>query len=373
MSLPAVFTVYGGREMKDFIELPFILYKDDPCWVPPLRFDVKSTLNPKKNPFFEHAEAALFVARDKGRPVGRVAAIIDHNYNKYHDKKVGWFGYFECVDDPDAARSLFRPACGWLRERGMAEVMGPASPTLNDEAGMLVEGYDKSPYIMMAYNPPYYHRLVEAEGFTKVKDLYAWHLDASTDPDPRVVKVVERVKERYRLTVRPVNMKDFRSELGRIKEIYNAAWERNWDFASMTEAEVDYMAGKLKPIVIPELIQFLEIDGRPVGVSIVVPDMNRVLRKMNGRLLPFGWLKFLLYKGSVKEMRLFALGILPEYRGKGFDAVLNYAALMKGRELGVTGGELSWTLEDNIPVNKGIASMGAVLYKKYRVYRKGLV
>ncbi len=372
MGIPAVFTVYGGREMKDFIELPFILYKDDPKWVPPLRFDVKGTLNPKKNPFFEHAEASLFVARDGGRPVGRIAAIIDHNYNKYHDKKVGWFGYFECVDDPDVARSLFRPACGWLRERGMTEVMGPASPTLNDEAGMLIEGYDKSPYIMMAYNPPYYHELVTGEGFTKVKDLYAWHLDAAVDPDPRVVKVVERVKERYRLTVRPVDMKDFRAELGRIKEIYNAAWERNWDFASMTEAEVDFMAEKLKPIVIPELIQFLEIDGRPVGVSIVVPDLNRVLKKMKGRLLPFGWLKFLLYKGRVKEMRLFALGILPQYRGKGFDAVLNYAALMKGREIGVTGGELSWTLEDNIPVNKGIASMGAVLYKKYRVYSKPL-
>lgn len=372
MSIPAVYTVYGGDELKDFINLPYILYRDDPYFVPPLKFDIKETLNRKKNPFFEHAEAEYFVAREGRAPVGRIAAIIDHNYNKYHEKKVGWFGFFESVDDQDVARALFRAACGWLRDKGMEEVYGPASPTLNDQAGLLIEGFDDSPYIMMAYNPPYYNRLVEDDGFIKVKDLYAWHLDATTEPDPRVTKVVERVKSRYNLKVRPVNMSEFRAELGRIKEIYNSAWERNWDFASMTDAEVDFMASKLKPIVIPELIQFLEIEGRPVGVSIVVPDMNRVFKKMGGRILPLGWLKFLYYRRKVKEMRLFALGIIPEYRGKGFDAVLNHAALMKGRELGVTGGELSWTLEDNDPVNKGIASMGAVLYKKYRVYKKAL-
>lgn len=372
MSIPAIYTVYGGDELKDFINLPFSLYKDDPLWVPPLKFDIKEMLDRKKNPFFEHAEAEYYIAREGKTPVGRVAAIIDHNYNKYHEKRAGWFGFFESVDDQDVARGLLRAACGWLRDNGMEEVYGPASPTLNDQAGFLIEGFDKSPYIMMAYNPLYYNTLVEREGFEKVKDLYAWHLDAKTEPDPRVVKVVERVKSRYKLNIRPVDMKNFRAEIGRIKEIYNSAWERNWDFASMTEAEVDYMASKLKPIVIPELIQFIEIEGRPVGVSIVVPDMNRVLKKMGGRLLPFGWLKFLYYRRKVREMRLFALGIIPEYRGKGFDAVLNYAALTKGRELGVTGGELSWTLEDNDPVNKGIESMGAVLYKKYRVYGKTL-
>jgi len=372
MSVPAIYTVYGGREMKDFIELPFQLYKNDPFWVPPLRFDIKTTLNRKKNPFFEHAEAEYFVAREGSRPVGRVAAIVDHNYNKYHDKKVGWFGFFETVDDEDVSRGLLRAACGWLKDKGMEEVYGPASPTLNDEAGFLIEGYDSSPYIMMAYNPPCYPRLVEKEGFEKVKDLYAWHLSASTDPPDRLIRIVERVKTRNKLTIRPINMKDFRAELGRVKDIYNSAWEKNWDFASMTEAEVDFMAERLKPIVIPEMIQFLEIEGKPVAVSIVVPDMNRVLKKMGGRLLPFGLLKFLYYKGKVREMRLFALGILPQYRGKGFDAVLNYAALTKGREIGVTGGELSWTLEDNHAINDSIAAMGATLYKKYRVYKKAL-
>jgi len=358
--------------MKDFIALPFLVYKGDPNWVPKLNLDIKTTLNRKKNPFFEHAEAEYFIAREGLTPVGRIAAIIDHNYNKYHENKVGWFGFFESVDDPEVAKALFRSACGWLRERGMAEVMGPASPTLNDEAGILIEGFDQSPYIMMAYNLPYYSRLIEAEGFVKIKDLYAWHLSADTEPDPRVVRVVERVMKRNRLTVRPLDMKDFRGELGRVKEIYNSAWERNWDFASMTEAEVDFMAQNLKPIIIPELIQFLEIDGKPVGVSIVVPDINRVLKDMNGRLFPFGIFKFLLNRKKVKEMRMFAMGVLPEYRGKGFDAVLNLAALKKGRELGVTGGELSWTLEDNHLINDSIAAMGAVLYKRYRVYRKDL-
>ena len=372
MSLPAVFTVYGGQELNDFLRLPFILYKDDPFWVPPLVHDIKTTLNRKKNPFFEHAEAEYFVAREGAAPVGRIAAIIDHNYNTYHGKKVGWFGFFECVDDPDAARALFRAACGWLRERGMEEVYGPASPTMNDEAGFLIEGFNKSPYIMMPYNPPYYNTLAEGEGFTKVKDLFAWYLSSAVAPPERIVRIVERVKERNRLTVRPIDMKNFRRELGVVKEIYNTAWEKNWDFASMTEAEVDFMAKKLRPIIIPEMIRFLEVDGRPVAVSIVVPDMNRVLKKMNGRILPFGWLKFLYYRRKVTEMRLFALGILPQYRGKGFDAVLNLEALMTGKRIGVTGGELSWTLEDNDPINKGIAAMGAELYKKYRVYRKDL-
>ena len=358
--------------MRDFIRLPFILYKGDPDWVPPLVMDIKTTLDRRKNPLFEHAEAEYFVARDGSNPVGRVAAIIDRNYNTYHGKKVGWFGFFESVDDQATAHALMRAACGWLRDRGMDEVYGPASPTLNDEAGFLVEGYGRPPVIMMAYNPPYYTRLVEGEGFEKVKDLYAWWLSTTVDPEERVQRVVQRVKERNRLTVRPIDMKRFRQELGLIKEIYNAAWEKNWDFASMTEAEVDFMAKKLKPIIIPEMIQFLEKEGKPVAVSIVLPDFNKVLIKLGGKLLPTGIFKFLYYKNKVKEVRVFALGILPEYRGKGFDAVLYTECLRQGRAIGITGGELSWTLEDNDPINKGIEAMGATLYKKYRVYRKGL-
>ncbi|MGA2192159.1 MAG: N-acetyltransferase [Nitrospirota bacterium] len=373
MSIPAVYTVYGGKELADFIKTPFILYKDNPYWVPPLIMDIKTTLNRKKNPFFDHAEAEYFVAREGSAPVGRIAAIIDHNYNKYHGKKVGWFGFFESSNDPDVSRALLRAACGWLRDRGMDEVYGPASPTLNDEAGFLLEGYDSSPYVMMPYNPPYYLDLVEKEGFSKVKDLYAWYLSAAGEPQERIVRIVERVKSRNKLTVRPVNMKKFREELGIIKTIYNAAWEKNWDFASMTEAEVDFMAQKLKPIIIPEMIRFLELDGKPIAVSIVLPDFNIILKKLRGRLLPFGWLKFLYYQKKITEMRLFALGIMPEYRGKGLDAVLYLEALMTGKKIGVTGGELSWTLEDNEPINKGIAAMGATLYKKYRVYSKKLV
>ncbi|MGC2423421.1 MAG: N-acetyltransferase [Nitrospirota bacterium] len=369
---PAIFTADGGRELKDFINLPFKLYEGNPYWVPQLIMDVKSILSKEKNPFFKHGEAQYFMAYDGREPLGRIAAIIDHNYNKYHNTKAGWFGFFECVNDKDTAIALMRSACGWLKDRGMEVVYGPASPTLNDEAGLLLEGYDSSPYIMMPYNPPYYHDLMAAAGMEKAKDLYAWYLSSSVPPPERIARIVERIKRRDNITVRPLDMKEFRRDLEIVKTIYNAAWEHNWDFASMTDAELEYTAEKLKPIIMPEMVRFLEIDGKVVAVSIVVPDLNVVLKKMGGHLFPFGLLKFLYYRKKVTEVRLMMLGVLPEYRGRGFDAVLYHEMLMTAKKVGVTGGELSWTLEDNDAINKGIAAMGAKIYKRYRVYRKDL-
>ena len=369
---PAIFAADGGRELKDFIKLPYKLYKNDPYWVPQLIMDVKSILSKKKNPFFRHGEAQYFMAYNGREPLGRVAAIIDHNYNKYHNTKAGWFGFFECVNDKDTAVALLRSACGWLKDRGMEIVYGPASPTLNDEAGMLFEGYDQSPYIMMPYNPPYYHDLLLAAGMEKAKDLYAWYLSSSVPPPERIARIVERIKKRDNITIRPLSMKEFRRDLEIVKSIYNTAWEHNWDFASMTDAELDYTAEKLKPIIMPEMVRFLEIDGKTVAVSIVAPDINRVLKKMKGHLFPFGIFKFFYYRRKITEVRLMILGVLPEYRGRGFDAVLYHEMLMTAKKVGVTGGELSWTLEDNDSINKGIAAMGAKIYKRYRVYKKDL-
>ncbi len=369
---PAIFTADGGSKLRDFIRLPFRLYRNDPLWVPQLIMDVKSMLDKKKNPFFAHGEARYFVAYNGGEPVGRVAAVIDRNYNRYHNVNAGWFGFFECVNDKDTAKALLRSACGWLKDREMDVVYGPASPTLNDEAGMLLEGYDKSPCIMMPYNPPYYHELMIASGMEKAKDLYAWYLSSSVEPPERISRIVERIKKRDNITLRQLDMKNFRRDLEIVKAIYNSAWEHNWDFASMTDAELEYTAAKLKPIVMPEMVQFIEIDGRAVAVAIVMPDINRVLKKMGGHLFPFGLLKFLYYRKKITEVRLMILGVLPEYRGRGFDAVLYHAMLMTAKKVGITGGELSWTLEDNDAINKGIEAMGGEIYKKYRVYKKDL-
>ncbi|HEY3347501.1 MAG TPA: N-acetyltransferase [Nitrospirota bacterium] len=372
MDGPRISIVEDRKAAERFIGLPYRLYRDDPFWVPPLKSDVRELLDRAKNPFFEHAEAEFFLAERGGRAVGRVAAIIDRNYNTYHESRAGWFGFFECEDDQEAATGLLSAACGWLTARGMEEVFGPASPTLNDEAGFLLEGHGMSPRLMMAYNPPYYHRLAEGAGFVKAKDLFAWWLDASLPPPERVARIADKVASRNGITVRSIKMGDFRAELGLVKEIYNSAWEKNWDFASMTEAEVDFMARKLKPVIVPDMVRFVEVGGRAVAVSIAVPDINLVLKGMGGSLLPFGWLKFLLGRGKVKEYRLFAMGTRPEYRGKGFDAVLYVDALRQGQKLGVTGAELSWTLEDNEAINSGIRAMGAELYKRYRVYEKRL-
>ena len=369
---PAIFAADGGRRLGDFTGLPFRLYRNAPLWVPQLIMDVKSILDKKKNPFFAHGEAQYFVAYNGKEPVGRVAAIIDRNYNKYHNVNAGWFGFFECINDRDTAKALMRSAFGWLKDREMNVVYGPASPTLNDEAGMLLEGYDKSPCIMMPYNPPYYHELMAAVSMEKAKDLYAWYLSSSVEPTERISRIVERIKKRDNITLRPLDMKHFRRDLDIVKAIYNSAWEQNWDFASMTDAELEYTAAKLKPIVMPEMVQFIEIDGRAVAVAIVMPDINIVLKKMGGRLFPFGLLKFLYYRRKITEVRLMILGVLPEYRGRGYDAVLYHAMLMTAKKVGITGGELSWTLEDNDAINKGIEAMGGKIYKKYRVYKKDL-
>lgn len=363
--------VQNDNDLNEFIRLPWQIYKDYPHWVPPLMRDVKFKLNQSKHPFFEHAKIELFIARRRTAIVGRIAAIVDDRYNEFHKECTGFFGMFECVKDYEAAKALFSSAETWCKNQGMNRMRGPMNLSMNDECGFLLEGFDIDPVIMMPYNPKYYLKFCEQYGFVKAKDLYAY-LKNDIGVVDRIAKLVERVKSKENVVIRPVNLKDFNREVAIIKDIYNAAWELNWGFVPMTDKEMDLMAKELKPICEPELVLFAEVSGEPVGVSITLPDMNQVLKKLNGKLGPIGILKFLYYKKKITGARAIVFGIKKEYRLTGISSVLYYETVKRGARLGYTWCEMSWNLEDNDLINRFDEAVGGKLYKKYRIYEKEL-
>lgn len=368
--------VRRGDERTAFIRLPYTLYRGDPNWVPPLEMERRDFLDPRKSPFFEFAEVELFLARREGEVVGRIAAIKDPRYNEFHGTRWGFFGLFECVNDAGVARALLEEAANWLRPKGFDTMVGPMSFSTNYECGLLVEGFDTPPAIMMAYNPPYYGRLLEACGLAKAKDLWAWELSSSAPPPEKVVRIAEKIRQREGITVRPVNLKDFEAEVERIKSIYNSAWERNWGFVPMTDREFYHLVGELKQIFVPELALMAEVKGEVVAFALTVPDANQALKAAGGRLttygLPIGLIRMLLASRRIHWLRLVVLGIKEGYRRRGLDAILYLDTLRKAKELGYTGGEISWTLEDNHLVNRAIESMGGKRTKTYRVYQRPL-
>jgi hypothetical protein len=374
--LPAVpgdvtITPVQSRADKDaFIRFPYALYANDPNWVPPLLMERNDFFNPEKNPWFKFGKVELFLARRGGKVVGRIAAIDDPNYNKFHGTQLGFFGMFECIDDPGVARGLFDAAGAWVKSQGFSEMMGPVNFSTNYECSVLVDGFDAPPVVMMAYNPRYYPGLYEACGLEKAKDLWAWELSSSVPPPEKVTRVAEKIRQRQGVVVRPVNMKDFANEVRRIKDIYNSAWEKNWGFVPMTEAEFDHMAKELKQLVVPDLLLMAEVKGEPVAFSMTVPDANVALKAANGRLFPFGLVKLLLASRKIKRLRLITLGIKEGFRKQGLDAILYLDTLKTARRLGYSGGEISWTLEDNQLVNRAIESMGGHKYKTYRLYQR---
>jgi hypothetical protein len=374
--------VEGNKELETFVHLPWKIYapggKRDPNWTPPFLPDHRSLLNPKINPYHLHSRTKLFIAfNDQGEPVGRISASVDDNFNKQWNEKIGFFGWFECVNDLEAAKALFSEAEKFIKNEGMTGVRGPASFTPNDDCfGFLLKGYDKPAVMGMTYNQPYYLELAEKAGYTKAKDLYAWWLGTDKPFPERIVRIAELVKKRENLVIRTLNMKDFFDEVMSFKEVYNLAWEKNWGAVSMTDAELNYQAKKLKDIVWPDFVIFAEVNGKTVGACLCTPDVNQVLKKLNGELFswsdPFAVIKFLLGLRKVNAARLMALGIIPEYRLRGIEAVLYYEIFKAGMKRKVVGGELSWTLEDNNMINKGIAATGASQYKSYRIYEKKL-
>jgi len=334
-------------------------------------------LSRTKNPFFEHAEAEYFIAERNGEVVGRVAAISNRLHNETHGDKVGFFGFFECIDDQSVADALFEAAGNWCRALGHDILRGPASFSVNDECGLLVDGFETPPTIMMPYNPRYYIGLLERAGFTKAKDL--WVYQGGTEegyvPVPeRLAKATELIRQRQGITLRPLNLKDFQGEVERIKELYNSAWERNWGFVPMTEHEIDHLAEQFKPVVIPELVPMAEKDGKLIGFGIVLPDLNVVFRRnRSGRLLPVILpLLWALKAKRIRRARILLLGVAPVYQGKGVDAMLYHWIWTKSGERGIYWGEAGWILEDNPAMNAGLEKMTFRVYKTYRLYDRKL-
>jgi len=368
--------VATGLEKDRFIRMPWDLYRGDPSWVPPLLMERHDFLDARTNPFFQHAEVVLFLATRDGKPVGRIAAVEDRAYNAFHQSKVAAFGLFESVDDPGVAAALFAAARNWARWRGLGSMIGPLSLSTNHECGLLVDGFDGAPYVMMPYNPRYYADLFDACGLVKAKDLYAFERSASVPPPERFMRVTEKIRQHAGIVLRTLDMGSFDAEVARIKALYNAAWEKNWGFVPMTDAEFDRLARDLKPIVEPGLILIAEDHGDPVAFSLTVPDVNQVLRHLDGRLttfgLPIGLAKLLWYKRKIDRVRLMALGIKEGYRRRGLDAVLIVETIQRTGQLGYSGGEVSWTLEDNELINRAIEACGAKRSHVYRIYETGV-
>jgi len=366
-----------GEDLTDFIKVPHRVYADDPNWVAPLDFMIREQLTPGKNPFFEHAQVALFTARKRGELVGRISAQIDHEQLKRWQDGLGFFGFCDTIDDPEVGRALMSSVEHWLRERGMSHVRGPMSLSINEELGTLVEGFDSSPMLMMAHHRPYQGAIIEAAGLEKVKDLFAFRYDVQDLP-PRAQKAYQEIGALPEVKLRTVDRKNFDAELKMVLEIQDDAWRHNWGHVSLTEGEIKSAVDTLKLIIEDELAIFAEIDGKPAGMAIALPNLNEAIKGLDGKLVPFGWAK-LLWRLKVrrpKTARLVLLGIKAEYR-----SVRRYGALAlalvaeiqrRGRAIGVEWGELSWTLEDNAPVNLLIRSVRGKVYRRYRLYQKAL-
>lgn len=359
--------VKDKKGMKEFLYLPFKVYKGDRNWVPPLLSEVEQTLS-LKNPFFEHARAKLFLAEKGGEVVGRIAGIVDENYISFHQEHTGFFGFFEAVEDPEVSDRLYTAAAEYLRAEGMDQMIGPMNPSTNDECGFLSDGFDSPPKIMMSYNPLYYLEQSERFGLKKAKELYAYYRSTADPPPKKLLEVLEALKRKCHIRVRAVNLKDLTAEAVRIKSIYNSAWAKNWGFVPFTDKEFDLMVERLRSLVVPELVPIVEVRGEPVGVALSMPDYNQVLCHLNGRLGPVGLLKFLYYRRKISDVRLMLLGVKPEYRGLGVDALLYWESFRAARDKGYRGGEVSWVLEDNRAIITPIELWGCRLYKRYRIY-----
>jgi GNAT superfamily N-acetyltransferase len=362
--------VAGRRDLGAFVGLPYDLHRGDPGWTPLLRRDVRALLAPS-NPFFEHGAAEHFLARRGGEVVGRISAIENRLHNEVHGDRVGFFGFFECVDDPAVAAALFDAAAGWLRGRARDVMRGPTSFTINDEAGLLVDGFDTPSVLMMPHNPRYYVPLVEGAGFAKAKDLLVYQSTHDRLPE-RLVRGAELLQKRQGITLRTLDMSRFGAEVETVKRLYNAAWQRNWGFVPLTDREIDFLARQLKSVVVPDLVVFAERDGAPIGFAVALPDLNVALRRNpSGRMFP-GIVKVLWTMRGIRRLRILLLGALPEWQGKGVDALLYKAIWENGVRRGYHWGEAGWILEDNHAMRNGLANMGFEVYKTYRLYDRPL-
>jgi GNAT superfamily N-acetyltransferase len=370
--------VSGKKGTDEFIDVMWKIYdqKTFPTWVPPLRMSVYENLDTVKNPFYKRAELKMFIAERNGKVVGRIAAIDNQGHNEFHNEKTGFYGFFESIDDQAVANSLFTTAETWLKSRGLNKMMGPMNPSTNHECGLLVRGQSQHPTIMTTWNPKYYETLHDQFGLTKAKDLVAYIIarEKNAGLPPKVVSYVKRLREQNsRVTFRDFNVKDFKNEVKRCFEIYNSAWEKNWGFFPMTEEEFGFAAKDMKMILDPRMAFVAEVDGKPAGFMLAIPDLNHVFKRIpSGKLLPTGIFKLLIGKKMVKQTRIVTLGVKPEFRGSGIFALFTFEAFERAHKYGYLAGEASWILEDNAAMNKPWQDLGAPLYRRWRIYEKPL-
>jgi hypothetical protein len=356
-------------ELNQFIKFPWKIYKDDKYWVPPLLMEQKTLLDKQKNPFFKAAQAEYFLAYRNEDVVGRIAAIKNDIHLKYHNDSAGQFGFFECINDQQVANALFDTAKSWMKEKGLKFMRGPANPSSNDIYAMLIEGFDDSPRLLMPYNPAYYIKLCENYGMKKAKDMYAWKIvNEKIMASEKLKRGQELVRKRYNVQISQLNMNTFQKDLEKFKYVYNKAWAPNWGFVPMTEEQIDAMAKDMKPLAEPSLVLFGEIEGKLIGAALVMLDYNFIFKQMNGRLLPFNFIKLFTHKKKIKWARILTLGIIPEYQKKGLDTIFYWEIVNRAAKIGIRLGEASWVLEDNDMMNRGLELMNAEKYKKYRIW-----
>jgi GNAT superfamily N-acetyltransferase len=362
--------VANRSALAEFVDFPYRKYRNHPYWVPPLRMSERDRFKPKKSPFLQHADMGLFLALDDGKTVGRIAAIDDHTHNATHHDNLAAFGFFE-ADSDAAARVLFTAAEEWARKKGRALMRGPLNPSLNDSAGLLIDGFDDAPFLLMPYNPPEYANYIERAGYAKVKDLYAWIYELALF-NPRVAELAARVKKRHQINIRPIDKKHMKEEITFFLDIYAKAWKDNWGFVAPTTAEAAHFATELGQILEPEFALCCEVAGVRAGCIVAVPDMNQVLKGTDGKLFPLGLIRFLFRKRLIDQGRLLLLGVLPEYRGLGLLPLMVNDLGQRASNRKVRRVEFSWVLEDNIDINQPAEQGGARRYKTYRIYQKAI-
>jgi GNAT superfamily N-acetyltransferase len=363
------------REVSRFLNVSYDIYRNDPHWVAPLLLDLKKVFT-NANPLFQHAEMQLWIARRDGRDVGRIAGIVDQHHNQMHQGNTVFFGFFECENNAETNRQLFGAVRAWARQKGMHRLLGPMNPTTNDECGLLVDGFDSPPQLMMTYNPRYYVELLAAEGFVKAKDLLAYHINVAGIPRERLERIAAKTRRRHpQLQFTAVRKQTLTAALVKIKEVYNAAWEKNWGFIPMTDEEIDFLAARLKPLLMEGLVWIAEAAGEPVGFMLTLPDYNEALKPLRGHLVTpkiLSALPYVLGRKVPTSCRVVTLGVKAEYRNRGVEAVMLAEALMTSLRLGFKSAEASWILEDNVMMRRLLEPFGGRVYKTYRIYERAV-
>lgn len=362
------------RQKREFMQLIWRLYKNDPNWVPPLRSNQEELVGFRKHPFYERNKVRTFIVRRDGLVVGRIAAIVNYGHNERYKENRGFFGFFDCEDDQTAANMLFDAAGKYLKSEGMTDVRGPCNPSLNYELGLLIEGFNTPPCFMMTYNWPYYEKLVAAYGFEKTQDLYAFegHADRLSELDPKFYFVVEEVKRRFNVHLRKADAKNLSKEAALFVDIYNKALISTWGFVPLSPAEAQHIAGSLKMLIEPDVTTIIEVDGKPVGVALGLLDFNPIIKEIDGRLFPFGFLKILFSRKKIKRVRLMSNNILPEFQRWGLGVVALGRMLPDVLKRGINECEFSWVLESNNLSRGSLERGGATRAKTYRLYDRSL-